>query len=253
MKDGLYFCIGMESLWLRFIFLYSAAVVSIVWGQSRQRSFFRIEGYGRAEMYTGEFPMSSSFPASSSGSILPTGWGFGGAYIYEPVEHLQVEGGFALERWRKHYARAGEELKGFTHFGGWTSPPVPYETYYRGQVLKLRLGIAGAWGSQVESRLSGGLNMGTYTAVFGSADGNTAYSEPVSDVGLGYYLRFDLGFPVRSVETLIMVPSLFIALDYLAARGAEFKDFIWMGVTEDTGGQQLFGVGGYRMGIALRL
>lgn len=237
---------------MRRLLLLSISSGYLIWGQVAQRSFYRVEGYARAEMYPGSFPMSSSFPASSSGSILPIGWGFGGAYIYALMENLQVELGLSLERWKKHYAHAGEELKGFTHFGGWTSPPVPYETYYHGQVVKMRLGMAGVWGKKVESRISGGMNIGTYMAVFGSADGNIIYSKPVSDMGLGYYLRFDLGFPIRSKETLIMVPSLFIALDHLAAAGAEFKDFLWMGVTQEIS-QQLFGVGGYRLGVAVRL
>ncbi|MEN3041051.1 MAG: hypothetical protein ABDH66_05900 [Bacteroidia bacterium] len=223
---------------------------SLLSAQSVSKSHYRVEVYGRHEMYPGQFPMSSAFPAASSGTIVPTGWGFGGMYIYEIRNHFQLEGGFSLERWKKLYAKAGEELEGFTYLGAWRSPPVPYETHYQGQVIKLRIGGAVEVGTKLRSRLSAGLNLGSYEAYFGSASGSQRYSDAVFGISTGYYLRFDLGLPIKSRDIVLMTPSLFAALDHLAVLNTTFKDFLWVGVNHSVSGQ-LFGVGGYRVGVAL--
>ncbi|MCX7652993.1 MAG: hypothetical protein N2200_09050 [Bacteroidia bacterium] len=224
--------------------------ISLMKAQSLSKSHYRIEVYSRHEMYAGSFPMSSAFPEASAGSIVPTGWGFGGMYIYEIRKHFQIEGGFSLERWKKLYARAGEELRGFVYFGGWRSPPVPYETYYQGQVIKLRIGGALDAGTKVHSRLSAGLNLGSYEAYFGSASGGQRYSEAVSGMGMGSYLRLDIGFPIQTQGIVLMTPSLFAAFDRLAVRNSTFRDFLWVGVNHSIT-DQLFGIGGYRIGVAV--
>ncbi|MCX7605889.1 MAG: hypothetical protein N2170_01315 [Bacteroidia bacterium] len=233
-------------------FVLSTAVAGFLLAQTASRSHFRLNGYLRSELYAGQFPASSYFPSIASGDMRGTGWGFGGDYIFQTTEHLRLEGGFALERWKVPYARAGESLEGFTYLGGWTSPPVPYETYYQGSLVKLRVGLAGNFGEKVETAMGGGLNIGSYSAFWGSSTGTTRYSEPASGIGLGYYLRLDVGFPISSNGIRIFTPSFFLALDYVSARPTEFKDFLWVGVNHRIE-QQLFGIGGYRVGIAFLL
>ncbi|GIV23189.1 MAG: hypothetical protein KatS3mg025_0848 [Bacteroidia bacterium] len=225
---------------------------SFLCAQGIDKSSYRLNLFLRYEMYAGQFPQSSAFPNSMAGSIMSTGWGFGGDYLYTIGNGLQLEAGFGMELWKKLYAQAGEALKGFTYMGGWSSPPVPHDTYYHGTMVKLRLGAAWAWHKKAATSLGGRLQLGSYTTYFGSASGSVRYSESASGVGVGYYLRWDIGWPIYAQERRIFLPSVFFMLDYLPARPVEFKDFIWVGVTHRVE-QQLFGVAGGRIGVAFTL
>lgn len=219
------------------------------------RALYSVSFYTRYEMYAGQFPASSGLSNASSGRILNTGWGFEGLWANRLGKGTTyLEFGVAMDRYRRFYAAQGEELKGMTQFGGFSSPPVPYETYYRAELLAIRLGMRFYIGGKHPSSLRAGVQLANFSAYFGDKSGKVRYSDSFSKLFPGYYLRAQQDFVVYSKQRPLLSIGVFVGFNALftANQDKTIDNFLWQGVSL-TISQGMHGASAYVIGVALTL
>lgn len=225
--------------------------------KNHNKNAYALSSYLRYEMYAGQFPHSSGLPTSSHGSILRTGWGFEGMWQHSLAKTISFQFGFGLERYKRFYARQGESLKGVGPLiptWGFTSPPVPYDTYYHVQNLSLRAGFRISTQSKHPSSMMAGFQLASFQAYFGNSKGTKIYSESFLDIFPGYYIRFQQDVVFYTQEQPILGLGIFLGLNSLftARQDKVIRNFLWQGV-DITINEAMHGASAYVIGLALTI
>ncbi|HQJ21543.1 MAG TPA: hypothetical protein PLQ61_10185 [Bacteroidales bacterium] len=218
-----------------------------------KKFYFGFDGSLNYETYAGQFHESSTLPLSKHGSIIPAGFSVGPKIYWRPVNFLDVFFGGTIQRTNQIIGKQGEELKGWTYQGGWTSSPLPQDVYYHVNSTLMQIGLrilhSFSWS---ESWIGGSLNFGSYIINLGSKNNNQAYSENVSDTGMGYSISAGLDFPIKSKDVLICLLGLFVEYGGISAENISIENYIWQGITH-TITQQTFGLKPIKIGINFKV
>lgn len=215
--------------------------------------YFGFDGALHSEMYSGQFNESSTLPLSSHGSWMSSGFSFGMKSYYRAIDFLDIFMGAYMRRASLLIGRQGEELKGWTYQGGWTSNPLPHDVYYHANSTVFQLGLKvqqiSSWS---EYWIGAALNFGAYNLNLGSGDNSTSYSDQTDGTGFGYSLMAGIDFPIKSGGITIFSFGPFIEYGGIFAQNTEIQNYIWQGITYSSS-EQMFGLSGLRYGLNLRV